>query len=108
VELNALYESLPSLKAEGHEAQLENILLAIREGTTPLVTGEEGRKAVQLISAMYKSATEHKSVTLPLSKDDPFYTTEGMRARLVRYHKKLKSVENLEESSEISLGTMGK
>jgi predicted dehydrogenase len=108
VELNALYESLPSLKAEGHEAQLENILLAIREGTTPLVTGEEGRKAVQLISAMYKSATEHTSVTLPLSKDDPFYTTEGMRARLVRYHKKLKSVENLEESSEISLGTMGK
>jgi hypothetical protein len=57
---------------------------------------------------MYKSATEHMSVSLPLAKDDPFYTTEGMLKRMVRYHKKLKSVENLEESDEISLGTMGK
>jgi predicted dehydrogenase len=107
-ELNALYESLPSLMAEGHEAQLENVLQAVIDGTEPLVTGEEGRKAVELICAMYKSSTEHKSVSLPLVKDDPFYTTEGMLERMVRYHKKLRSVENLEDSGEISLGTMGK
>ena len=105
--LNKLYTSLPSLPVEGHQAQIENILLAIGEGKEPLVTGEEGRKAVELICAMYKASTLHTVVTLPLEKDDSFYTTEGMLARMVRYHKKSKSVENLEES-EISLGAMGK
>jgi predicted dehydrogenase len=106
--LQAIYESLPSLSLEGHDAQLRNVLEAIADDVPPLITAEEGRKAVELICAMYKSATEHMSVSLPLAKDDPFYTTEGMLKRMVRYHKKLKSVENLEESGEISLGTMGK
>jgi len=106
-ELEKLYQSLPSLPVEGHEAQLENVLKAVLDGSQPLVTGSEGRKAVELICAMYKSSTEGVRVALPLAKDDPFYTTEGMLARMVRYHKKGKSVENLEDS-EISHGTMGK
>lgn len=106
-ELQAIYESLPSLSLEGHDAQLRNVLEAIANDEPPLVTAEEGRKAVELICAMYKSSTEKGSVTLPLAKDNPFYTTEGMLKRMVRYHKKLRSVENLEDSNEISLGTMG-
>ncbi len=105
--LEKRYQALPSLTMEGHDAQIENVLKAIEEGTEPLVTGEEGRKAVQLICAMYKASTEHKTVTLPLSKDDPFYTSEGMLSHMIRYHKKLRSVENLQDT-EISLGTMGK
>lgn len=107
-ELQAIYESLPSLSLEGHDAQLRNVLEAIADDVPPLVTAEEGRKAVELICAMYKSSTEKGSVILPLAKDDPFYTTEGMLKRMVRYHKKLRSVENLEDSNEISLGTMGR
>nr|WP_319473966.1 Gfo/Idh/MocA family oxidoreductase [uncultured Sphaerochaeta sp.] len=106
-ELQTIYEALPALSLEGHDAQLRNVLEAIANDEPPLVTAEEGRKAVELICAMYKSSTENGSVTLPLAKDDPFYTTEGMLKRMVRYHKKLRSVENLEDSNEISLGTMG-
>lgn len=107
-ELDSLFNSLPSLTMEGHDAQLENVLHSVMDGTEPLVTGQEGRKAIELICAMYKASTEHSTVTLPLEKGDPFYTTEGMLARMVRFHKKLKSVENLEDTTEISLGTMGK
>ncbi len=106
-DLEKRYQALPSLVVEGHEAQLENVLKAVIDGVQPLVTGSEGRKAVELICAMYKSSTEGVRVQLPLEKDDPFYTTEGMLARMVRYHKKGKSVENLQDT-EISLGTMGK
>lgn len=106
-DLEKRYQALPSLVVEGHEAQLENVLKAVLDGVQPLVTGSEGRKAVELICAMYKSSTEGVRVQLPLAKDDPFYTTEGMLARMVRYHKKGKSVENLQDT-EISLGTMGK
>ena len=107
VELDALYQNLPALAVEGHEAQIENVLHAILQGSQVLVTGQEGRKAVELICAMYKSSTEGRSVDLPLCKDDPFYTTEGMLERMVRYHKKSKSVENLQDT-DISLGNMGK
>ncbi|MCK9549001.1 MAG: Gfo/Idh/MocA family oxidoreductase [Sphaerochaeta sp.] len=103
--LNAHYAALPTLAVEAHSAQIEDVLLSVQRGTAPLVDGTEGRKAVELITAMYKSSTEGHEVALPLAADDPFYTTEGMMARMVRYHKKLKSVENLEES-EITLGTM--
>lgn len=103
--LDAHYASLPGLALEGHPAQIEDVLVAVQQGRAPLVDGREGRKAVELITAMYKSSTEACEVALPLEADDPFYTTEGMMARMIRYHKKLKSVENLEDS-EITLGTM--
>jgi len=103
--LNAHYAALPTLAVEAHSAQIEDVLLSVQRGTAPLVDGTEGRKAVELITAMYKSSTEGHEVALPLAADDPFYTTEGMMARMVRYHEKLKSVENLEDS-EITLGTM--
>ncbi len=104
-DLDAHYASIAQLQREGHTAQLEDVLAAIEEGRSPLVDGHQGRRAVELITAMYKSSTEGGEVALPLATDDPFYTTEGMLARMVRYHKKLRSVENLEDS-DITLGTM--
>jgi UDP-N-acetylglucosamine 3-dehydrogenase len=38
----------------------------IQNGTTPITTGEEGRDAVQLIEAAYRSAAEGKPIELPL------------------------------------------
>ena len=42
---------------------------AITKGRKPLVDGEEGRKSVEIILAIYKSAWSGKRVTLPLSAD---------------------------------------
>ena len=40
----------------GHQRNFEDVVQAIEEGRTPLVTGEEALRSVQLIDAIYRSA----------------------------------------------------
>jgi predicted dehydrogenase len=56
----------------GHMEQLKDFLKAIDTGRQPLVTGEEGRKSVEIILAIYKSAKTGKTVKLPLKGDTKF------------------------------------
>ena len=53
----------------GHMEQLKDFVKAIDTGTKPLVDGEEGRKSVEIILAIYQSSWTGKRVTLPLKKD---------------------------------------
>ena len=53
----------------GHMLQFQNVLAAIKKGKQPLIDGPEGRKAVELILAIYKSAESGKPVKLPLAGD---------------------------------------
>jgi predicted dehydrogenase len=53
----------------GHMLQFQDVLTAIKKGTQPLIDGPEGRKAVELILAIYKSAESGKPVKLPLAGD---------------------------------------
>jgi predicted dehydrogenase len=53
----------------GHMLQFQDVLNAIKKGTKPLVDGPEGRKAIELILAIYKSAETGKPVKLPLASD---------------------------------------
>ncbi len=41
---------------DAHEAQIQDFLTALRTGTSPLLTGEEGRRAVAFIQSVYASA----------------------------------------------------
>jgi UDP-N-acetyl-2-amino-2-deoxyglucuronate dehydrogenase len=50
----------------GHRDQLADFLNAIDNGTNPLVDGKEGRKSVEIIRAIYRSARSGSKVTLPL------------------------------------------
>jgi predicted dehydrogenase len=50
----------------GHQRQFEDFVAALRTGRAPMVDGREGRKAVELILAIYKSARSGKTVRLPL------------------------------------------
>jgi len=56
------------------ERQIEDFLNAILEDTDPLVTGEEGRKTVELFTAIYRSQRDNKPIKFPLKpekdKDD--------------------------------------
>jgi UDP-N-acetyl-2-amino-2-deoxyglucuronate dehydrogenase len=52
-----------------HVLQIKDFLQAIREGREPAVTGEEGRKAVEIILAIYRSARSGEPVKLPLPVD---------------------------------------
>ncbi len=51
----------------GHSRLYEDVISAIKNGTEPLVNGEEGKKAVELILAMYKSKKTGLPVKLPLN-----------------------------------------
>lgn len=54
----------------GHARQFNDVLKAIKKGTRPLVDGPEGRRSVEIILAIYKSAETGRAVQLPL-KGDP-------------------------------------
>ena len=41
---------------EGHRRQFQDMVDAVHEGGSPTIPGREGRKAVQLITAIYESA----------------------------------------------------
>jgi predicted dehydrogenase len=53
----------------GHTLQFQDVLNAIKKGKQPLIDGPEGRRAVELILAIYKSAESGKPVKLPLAAD---------------------------------------
>jgi predicted dehydrogenase len=53
----------------GHRDQLADFLRAIDGGGTPLVDGREGRRSVEVIRAIYRSAREGRVVRLPLEDD---------------------------------------
>ena len=53
----------------GHTLQFQDFVDAIRKDRTPAVDGPEGRKSVEIILAIYKSANTGKKVTLPLKSD---------------------------------------
>jgi predicted dehydrogenase len=53
----------------GHLEQLRDLIKAIETNGRPLVDGEEGRKSVEIILAIYKSSWTGKRVELPLSAD---------------------------------------
>ncbi len=52
---------------DGHIAQLQDFVDAIREGREPMVTGRDGRAAVEIILSVYHSARTGQPVRLPLA-----------------------------------------
>ena len=53
----------------GHRDQLADFLHAIDTGGSPRVDGREGRKSVEIIRAIYRSAKTGGAVRLPLEED---------------------------------------
>ncbi len=53
-----------AISTEGHRAQIEDFSLAIQQNRPPAVPGREGRRAVELICAIYESNRTGKIVRL--------------------------------------------
>ena len=98
-ELNSYYDSLPEQPYKGHAPQIADVLHGLETGEAFLVSGEDGKRALELITAIYKSAILGQAVKLPLAKGDPFYTVEGMQANAPHFYEKSANVENF--SNEI-------
>jgi predicted dehydrogenase len=67
VAFDFLGDYLDPNRLKGFAAQVEDFAGAIEEGRAPVVTGEDGRKAVEMVEAADRSAASHQAVELPLT-----------------------------------------
>lgn len=91
------HDSLPEVEHEAHTGQIDDVLRSIEHGTPILIDGDSGRATLELIMAIYKSASTGQPVQLPLQADDPFYTREGTQANAIHFYEKKASVENFQD-----------
>lgn len=59
-------ENPPNVYGFGHTPLYADMIDAVRKDRKPYVDGEEGKKALELVLAVYKSAADGKAVKLPL------------------------------------------
>lgn len=61
-------ETPPNVYGFGHNPLYTDVIEAILNDREPYITAEDGRKAVELVLAIYKSSAEGKTIKLPLEK----------------------------------------
>jgi predicted dehydrogenase len=61
-----------------HRLQIQDFLQAILEGREPMVSGEEGRKTVEIFTAIYRSQRDGRPVKFPL-RPEPSRDDDGRR-----------------------------
>jgi len=105
--IRAFANALPPLPYEGHDGQIDNILTALETGAQPAIGGEDGRRTLELISAVYQAGSTGKAVELPMKPEDPFYTVAGIQAGAPHFYEKTESRMEL-GSSDITLGSFDK
>ncbi|MBI5032909.1 MAG: Gfo/Idh/MocA family oxidoreductase [Chloroflexi bacterium] len=101
--IQSMYDQEPDLVHIGHTGQVANVLTALEGKAKLLIDGYAGRRTIELITAIYYSGTNNIQVKLPLTANNPFYTTEGILANAPRFYQKGKSVENFADE-EIIVG----
>ncbi len=62
------HENPPNVYGYGHTPLYADMIESIKIGREPYVTGEDGRRALELVLAIYKSSYEGKPVKLPLEE----------------------------------------
>ena len=55
-----------AISCTAHQRQIDDMVRAINENRPPIVDGREGRKSIEIITAIYKSAQTGEMVRLPL------------------------------------------
>lgn len=60
------HENPPNVYGYGHIPLFANVIDAINEDRQPLVSAEDGKRALELVLAIYKSAAEGRPIRLPL------------------------------------------
>ncbi|MDF2486963.1 MAG: oxidoreductase [Herbinix sp.] len=104
-ELEEYYNSFPELQYTGHEGEIDNVLTAIETGGQPLITGESGRLTIELITAIYKAGFEQRTVELPITKEDDYYTVQGIQKNAIHFYEKTTSVVELGSAQGFTVGS---
>ena len=123
-EASEYYHSIPSLPYQGHVGQIRDVLDSIKNMEDKCITnsqqeslsisgkectgekkifatGLDGRSAIEMIMATYKSAVEDHSVTVPIGKDDTFYRKYSMVKCMPHFHEKTRSVDRYDDTTMI-------
>ena len=62
------HENPPNIYGFGHTPLYADVIEAIRQDRAPYVDGQAGKRALELVLAIYKSAAEGRPVKLPLNR----------------------------------------
>lgn len=65
---NTYGETPPNIYGFGHTPLYADVINAIQTGRQPYVDGEAGKRALELVLAIYKSAMEHRPIKFPLNE----------------------------------------
>jgi UDP-N-acetyl-2-amino-2-deoxyglucuronate dehydrogenase len=63
-----------------HRLQIREFLQAVIAGRPPLVTGEEGRKTVEIFTALYRAQRDRRPVRFPLAPETVRTDFDGRRS----------------------------
>jgi predicted dehydrogenase len=63
-----------------HRLQIQEFLQSILAGRAPMVTGEEGRKTVEIFTAIYRSQRDRRPVRFPLAAEAGRSDFDGRKA----------------------------
>ena len=99
------YDAISPPAFETFAGLADDFLRAIETDSEPVSDGRAGRNALEFIMAVYKSAAEHRTVALPIEKDDPFYTTRGVREQMPHFHEKTGFVDQQGDAPIVLAGT---
>lgn len=61
-------ENPPNVYGFGHTPLYADVIDAVRTGRQPYVSAQDGRRALELVLAIYKSSAEGRSVKLPMDR----------------------------------------
>jgi UDP-N-acetyl-2-amino-2-deoxyglucuronate dehydrogenase len=103
-QIQEFYDGLPEVTYSGHTGQIDNVLTAIETKSQPLIQGSDGKRALEVIAAIYKAGSTGLPVKLPLEKTDPFYTAAGIVANAKHFYEKSASIANFADEA-ISVGS---
>jgi len=92
--LDALAAAHQPLRHTDHTGQVGDVLTALETGRPPAIGGEDGRDAIEVVTAIYESAIERRTVSLPLAPDDPYYRSGTLVDRAPRFYTKTASVRD--------------
>jgi predicted dehydrogenase len=100
--LQALAATHEPLAHTGHEGQIDDVLTAIETGRRPSIDGNDGRRTIELITAIYQAGIERRTVDLPLTGDDPYSQPGTLTERAPRFYAKSASVRDLAGAISVS------
>ena len=98
-ELNKLVDEIPDLEHVGHTGEIDDMLSALEQKKRPLITGIDGKRTVELITAIYKSGITKSIVSLPIAEDDEYYHTGGIEKNAPHFFEKTVSADSLSDEA---------